>query len=266
MLAGAGFANADRLKRFLEFTVEMKLRGEEGQIKEFLLGQEVFDRGAGYDPRLDPIVRVEARRLRQRLAEYYSGPGQDEPLRIEFPKGSYAPSDPCGCGGEERPGLSRRGSGKAVAGCVERAHSSRRCCHCFACKPLSRCWPSYPHAGCGAVIPPLWTRWMRASPKRSRRRSPGAEPSRLPRGRVVIRHRGRSLEVRALGERLGVREILIVAARAQPAAASPGGLRITVFLMDAATGQKRWVEEYSRSHSARQPPRGGPHCRGPSPG
>jgi TolB-like protein len=52
-----------------------------------------------------------------------------------------------------------------------------------------------------------------------------------------------SLEVRALGEQLGVREILIVAARPQPAAA--GGLRITAFLVDAATGQKRWVEEYS---------------------
>lgn len=52
MLADPGFANADRLKRFLQFTVEMKLRGEEAQIKEFLIGCEVFDRGAGYDPRL----------------------------------------------------------------------------------------------------------------------------------------------------------------------------------------------------------------------
>jgi hypothetical protein len=116
VLAGAGFANADRLKRFLEFTVEMKLRGEEGQIKEFLLGQEVFDRGAGYDPRLDPIVRVEARRLRQRLAEYYSGPGQDDPLRIEFPKGSYAPVIHTAAARNDDPGVSRRGWWKAVAG------------------------------------------------------------------------------------------------------------------------------------------------------
>ena len=45
----------------------------------------------GYDPRLDPIVRVEARRLRSKLEEYYSGPGHAEQIRIEYPKGGYLP-------------------------------------------------------------------------------------------------------------------------------------------------------------------------------
>src|SRR5262249_30676173 len=45
ILASSGFANAERMSRFLQYTVEMKLRGEAGQIKEFLLGREVFDRG-----------------------------------------------------------------------------------------------------------------------------------------------------------------------------------------------------------------------------
>ncbi|HEU0122710.1 MAG TPA: hypothetical protein VFQ91_19415 [Bryobacteraceae bacterium] len=90
--ASAGFANAERLRRFLHFTVEAHLRGEAGELKEYVLGREVFDRGDGYDPRTDPIVRVEARRLRQRLAEYYAGPGSGDALRIEFPKGTYAPS------------------------------------------------------------------------------------------------------------------------------------------------------------------------------
>jgi TolB-like protein len=85
------FAGAERLCRFLSFTVESKLNGREADVKEYTLGREVFDRGADYDPRLDPIVRVEARRLRSRLTEYYSGPGCDEPLRIEYPKGSYVP-------------------------------------------------------------------------------------------------------------------------------------------------------------------------------
>ncbi|MBI4904479.1 MAG: hypothetical protein HY820_12630 [Acidobacteria bacterium] len=92
ILASPGFQNSDRLIRFLRFTVEAKLRGEGDQIKEYLIGREVFDRDSEYDPRLDPIVRVEARRLRKRLDEYYAAtPDEAGALRIEFPKGSYAP-------------------------------------------------------------------------------------------------------------------------------------------------------------------------------
>ena len=85
------FAGADRLCRFLRFTVEAKLGGRDADVKEYTLGREVFDRGEDYDPRLDPIVRVEARRLRSRLIEYYSGPGRGEALRLDYPKGSYLP-------------------------------------------------------------------------------------------------------------------------------------------------------------------------------
>jgi hypothetical protein len=85
------FAGAGRLCRFLCFTVEAKLGGHADQVKEYIIGREVFDRGSDYDTRLDPIVRVEARRLRSRLAEYYSGPGRNEMLRLEYPKGSYVP-------------------------------------------------------------------------------------------------------------------------------------------------------------------------------
>jgi serine/threonine-protein kinase len=91
ILENSGFVKADRLCRFLRFTVEAKLNGEGDQIKEYVLGREVFDRNGDYDPRTDSIVRVEARRLRTRLEEYYSGTGQTETVRIEFPKGSYIP-------------------------------------------------------------------------------------------------------------------------------------------------------------------------------
>ena len=85
------FAGAERLCRFLRFTVDCKLTGREDQIKEYVIGREVFDRGESYDPRIDPIVRVEARRLRSRLAEYYGSAGREETLRIEYPKGAYIP-------------------------------------------------------------------------------------------------------------------------------------------------------------------------------
>ena len=85
------FADSERLRRFLRFTVESKLQNQHDRVKEYILGREVFDRTDGYDPRLDPIVRVEARRLRSKLAEYYNGPGREEAIRLEYPKGTYLP-------------------------------------------------------------------------------------------------------------------------------------------------------------------------------
>ena len=89
IVASPGFIAAGRLAPFLTFVVERTLSGE--SVKESLVGVEVFGRAADYDPRIDPIVRVEARRLRSRLAEYYEGPGADDALVIDLPKGTYAP-------------------------------------------------------------------------------------------------------------------------------------------------------------------------------
>ena len=90
ILLSPGFVNADWLSRFLRFVVERTLDGEGDQLKEYRLGTEVFDRPSDYDPRLDSIVRVEARRLRSKLAEYYEGPGRVDPTVIRVDKGGYA--------------------------------------------------------------------------------------------------------------------------------------------------------------------------------
>ena len=77
--------------RFLRLTVERALAGQADELKEYLLGVEVFDRKASYDPRVDPIVRVEARRLRAKLKAYYEGDGSADAVLIEFVSGGYAP-------------------------------------------------------------------------------------------------------------------------------------------------------------------------------
>jgi serine/threonine-protein kinase len=77
--------------RFLRLTVERTLEGRADEVKEYLLGVEVFDRSPSYDPRVDPIVRVEARRLRSKLKAYYEGDGRNDPIVFELTPGTYAP-------------------------------------------------------------------------------------------------------------------------------------------------------------------------------
>jgi tetratricopeptide (TPR) repeat protein len=90
ILASPPFLNARRASQFLRFVVEGTLDGEDG-FKEYLIGIEVFERPHDYDPKDDPVVRIEAGRLRKKLAEFYSGPGANDPILIDLPKGGYVP-------------------------------------------------------------------------------------------------------------------------------------------------------------------------------
>jgi WD40-like Beta Propeller Repeat len=91
ILASEGFAGAPKLQRFLRFIVEQALQGNEDQIKESVIGHEVYQKSSGYDPRLDATVRVEALKIRQRLDLFYDAAGADAAIRISIPKGSYVP-------------------------------------------------------------------------------------------------------------------------------------------------------------------------------
>src|SRR5215469_13097570 len=91
ILKSAGFARNERLSCFLRFVVERHLEGRDHEIKEAVIGAEVFGRKADYSPKIDPIVRTEARRLRERLRHYYEGSGAKDAVRIELPKGGYVP-------------------------------------------------------------------------------------------------------------------------------------------------------------------------------
>ena len=90
MLRSSVFANAPALSRLLQHLVECTLQGTAQHLKEYSLGVEVFDRGESFDPRTDTIVRVQARRLRSKLNDYYRTLGQFDPVRIEVPVGRYA--------------------------------------------------------------------------------------------------------------------------------------------------------------------------------
>lgn len=91
ILASETFVRSERLSTFLRFVVDETLRGNGGTLKEQVIAHDVYGRGEEYDPSTDPVVRVDARRLRDKLREYYSLAG-DEPVIIRLPKGSYVPS------------------------------------------------------------------------------------------------------------------------------------------------------------------------------
>ena len=91
ILASKTFSQVERLKRFVGFIVGETVGGRSGELKEYVIGVQVFGKDPSFDPRTDPIVRVQARRLRTRLARYYRDEGNNDDLIIDLPKGGYAP-------------------------------------------------------------------------------------------------------------------------------------------------------------------------------
>jgi adenylate cyclase len=90
ILRSSCFEHAGRASDFLRFVVTKTLAGEADRLKGYTIAVYVFGRPASFDAQSDPLVRVEALRLRQRLTEYYAGEGAAEPVRLELPRGCYA--------------------------------------------------------------------------------------------------------------------------------------------------------------------------------
>src|SRR5262245_3714553 len=91
LLADIRFSRSQRLSRFLRYTVEKELNREGETLKEYLIALEVYDKPSSYDPTVDSLVRVEVSRLRSKLRDYYQTEGRSDPIRIDYPKGQYAP-------------------------------------------------------------------------------------------------------------------------------------------------------------------------------
>jgi TolB-like protein/tetratricopeptide (TPR) repeat protein len=86
------FDASERNHRFLEHVVEETLAGRGGHIKAYSIATSVFGRESSFDPQADPIIRIEASRLRRSLERYYLTAGKDDPVRIDIPRGTYVPT------------------------------------------------------------------------------------------------------------------------------------------------------------------------------
>jgi serine/threonine-protein kinase len=224
ILQSRSFRNAERLRRFLKFTVECALDGTVDQLKESVLGRKVFDRGSKYDPRLDSIVRVESQRLRKRLREYYELEGRNDFVSVIFQPGSYVPtfanlnparlvnSDP----GTDSPEL-RFLDPKTVA-VLPFANLTADPKQEYLCDGIT-----------DEIIYAL---------------------SRIP-GLNMIGHtsvfalKGAAQDARKIGDRLGAGTIIDGSVRR-----SGSQLRIFAEVLDAATGKVTWAETYDRTLDA----------------
>lgn len=111
-----------QLRTLLEYLGNKAIDAPEEALKEHTIGVEALSKPPGYDPRIDPSVRVEVGKLRQKIAEYYRGAGTAHPIRLEIPKGTYMPvyvEAPVGVGaGGRRLVWKRWGVALAAAGVV----------------------------------------------------------------------------------------------------------------------------------------------------
>jgi TolB-like protein/tetratricopeptide (TPR) repeat protein len=210
ILAHGLFVRAERMARFLRFAVERTLEGKADELKEYLIGVEVFDRKGSYDPRVDPIVRVEARRLRAKLKAYYEGDGRGDAVIIEFASGGYAPQI--------------REAGPAPAPVRAQAEPAT-----VAVLPFVNLSPSADEYFSDGLTEEL----IHALTK-------------LPGMRVVAwttaaRMRDRQQDMLAIREQLNVASVLTGSVRI-----SGKSLRVRAQLIDTMTGVYRWSETFDR--------------------
>lgn len=270
ILSSRTFRSAELEKTFLRYVVDQTLQGRGAEIKEYTVGAEAFGRGDLFDPRLDTIVRTEARNVRLRLNRYYSGEGERDPLRIELPKGGYEPQFIESVSTEESseptltdvqtpletvndPPVRNRGMliGAACALVAllgfwlifERPHQ----------RPVSADPASIavlPFVDLSASIDK--TSAGKASDKEGEILSDGLTEqlidslARIPRLHVVARssvflYKGHSIDVRKAGRDLNVRNVLEGSVRV-----SNGNVRITARLEDATSGYQLWSQTFNR--------------------
>jgi len=92
ILGSAEFKATDKQRKFLSFIVDETLEDRASRLKGYTIAVDVYERTENFDPQVDPIVRLEAGRLRRALEHYYLKAGTNDPVFIEIPKGGYIPT------------------------------------------------------------------------------------------------------------------------------------------------------------------------------
>jgi len=271
ILKSGPFHPSRRRQRFLEYIVNETLAGRGERLKGYNIALEVFDRPETFDPAIDPLVRIEAARLREKLREYYDTDGQADPVRIELPKGAYTPHiefrQAAAIGQESgRPDAPTLDQNQDRATGLVAAQPSRRTAFEFLAASVVavllllaafgawRWWtpsPGLPEKASIAVLPfenlgddPKWNRFADGVTE-----DIVTDLSHSKDLFVVARnstevYRGKPADVRSIGRDLGVRYVL-------EGSIQPSGdqIRVTAQLIDTRTGGHVWSDRYDRPAS-----------------
>jgi len=262
----AAFSRSPRLQRLLRYLALESAAGRADGLKEYAVGVAVFDRGGGFDPRLDPIVRVEVRRLRAKLAAYYESQGSSDAVRIEVPTGGYeaffreapplasAPADapalaePTWAGGSNAGArrLAAVGAVLVIVAAVGGLWGRSR----GAAPP-----PAGPPAAAGrpasiAVLPlapigadPLVAAFSDGLTQDIITQLAGVRGLRIIARTSVNRYRGSPVPIRVIAGELGVQVVLEGSVRREG-----GRIRITAQLIDGASERHLWARSYDRTY------------------
>jgi TolB-like protein len=254
VLHSESFAHSRRRQRFLEYVVNETLAGRGERLKGYNVGIEVFDRPETFDPAIDPIVRIEAARVREKLREYYDTDGLNDPVRIDLPKGTYTPQiEFCQAAAavvssERQPAAMREKQTAFARSLIVIISGAALLLAGFAAWNWLRPIVPPTEKASIAVLPfenignePQWARFADGLTE-----DIVTDLSHSKDLFVVARnstevYKNKPSDVRAVGRDLGVRYVL--EGSIQP---SDGKIRVTTQLIDAVTGGHVWSNRYIR--------------------
>jgi adenylate cyclase len=225
ILASSEFPGKARAGRFLRFIVEEKLNGRAEQLKGFTIALAVFDRNQSFDSQADPVVRIEAGRLRRAVERYYLTAGKADPVLIQIPKGGYVPKFLLNPGHVATPSVSAVRSSTALQGPMRLPAFQ---------KPAVAVLPfdiigneelgNYYATGLTEEIIIELTRFQDLV---------------VIEGQTTAWYRGSNLDPLQIGQGLGVDFILLGSLQKHG-----DQLRINARLVDSITGEQLWAERY----------------------
>jgi len=223
ILESAEFKGSEKQRNFLSFVVNETLDNRASQIKGFTIAVAVYGRTEKFDPQVDPIVRVEAGRLRRALAHYYLTAGEKDPIIIEIPKGSYVPAfrmlgPPAG--GDQRT--------------IKREESALTAEPTIAVMPLINMdgdkGQEYFTDGLTEELTIELARY---------------QDFQVIASQSTMRFKGQALDPREVGENLGVRFLLMGSVRK-----GLEDVKVTIQLLDATTAEQIWGSNYKLQQAA----------------
>ena len=214
------FARSKELCRFLQFAVEQKLRNRSVRLKEYLIGVTVFDRGETFNPGTDPIVRVQARRLRSKLSLYYDTEGRADSVVIELPCGGYVP-------------MFRLRTTAAPQAVRTPAQGNG------LCTEIRRSVVVLPFVNIGPCENERFSDGLTEELTHVLSRDTGL---RVMSRTSAFHFKGKTDDIRSIGERLGVDALVEGSVRSEG-----NRLRVSAGLIDVADGGLLWSEVYERT-------------------